>query len=620
MSEKKKLTIEEQQYLIPVDHLSYSAIRQFLANEIIFKKTYIEGRWDRKEHPSSMVGTAFHLALENYYNGMGIDDAIEQGHLYIDSIPGDKVEWGKTGSVGKVHQSYYFAIQNYLKDEPKWKVLCAERDDTVPFEFPGEIKSPVPIKAKTDLIVEIDGDLVGVDYKTTSRFTDLDKEKGNYILQSIANYIACKSEYELKRFIFLEVKPTKSGGTQWYEIKFDEVEHYFKLFYKVTSLVINELADPNHKYKPNFSDFFSGDEALTEVLEETLDFEQVKQIKHKSEDEDNISRRKFMKSKIQTAAAQDMTVQEKIITKLREFNVRLQFEDAIHGANVTLLTFTLDRGLKVREVQRYEDDVSLAIQSRKVRIYPVFGTDTVGIEVPNLEQKVVLLPEELLKHGEALELPIGVNVYGDPYFLNLSKAPHLLIAGATGSGKSVLMNVIIKTLESKGVELQLVDPKGTEFFLYDNVIESSEEFAEVSEQLVTEMQNRYTAMRKAKTRKYTEAGFAPKVVIVDELADLMLSKEFGKMIELNLVRLAQKARAAGIHLILATQRPSVDVLTGILKANLPTRIGLRTASQVDSQVILDQKGCERLMGNGDSLLLTPGEQQLVRLQGYFSND
>ena len=293
------------------------------------------------------------------------------------------------------------------------------------------------------------------------------------------------------------------------------------------------------------------------------------------------------------------------------------------------------RGVSMAKIAKFEDDLALALGAKSVRIEaPLRGTKYVGIEVSNVDQKIVPWSTELLKE-QSLSLPVGSDVYGNPYHIDLAKAPHLLVAGSTGSGKSVALNMFIQSLMQQNspdaLGLILIDPKRTEFAQFEGdehlvsqelgVITEGEDATLALEWAVEEMEERYKKLRAAKVRDIdtynANGGFMQKIVIVvDELADLMLSVHKEK-IEAAIIRLAQKARASGIHLILATQRPSVDVVTGILKANFPTRVAFMTATKVDSSVILDQPGAESLIGNGDCFVMKPSEKGLIRLQGYY---
>jgi S-DNA-T family DNA segregation ATPase FtsK/SpoIIIE len=316
----------------------------------------------------------------------------------------------------------------------------------------------------------------------------------------------------------------------------------------------------------------------------------------------------------------------------------------------------LARGVKVSKVTSLEDDLAMALKAKSIRIVaPIPGKGTIGIEIPNSNPSVVYLKsiissEKFIKHKSKLAIAMGKMINGENYILDLAKTPHLLIAGSTGSGKSVCVNGLIISILYRAtpeeVQFCMIDPKKVELSVYsdlvkhhllkiegidDAVVTSPEDAVRLLEALVTEMENRYELLQKSGTRnleeyntmieggelRANEKGEPYKklpyiVCILDEYADLMMTS--GKAVEDPICRLAQMARAIGIHLVLATQRPSVKVVTGAIKANFPTRIAFRVISQIDSRTILDCKGADSLLGKGDMLIIPPGESDLVRIQ------
>ena len=287
----------------------------------------------------------------------------------------------------------------------------------------------------------------------------------------------------------------------------------------------------------------------------------------------------------------------------------------------------------------------MALSAETIRIQaPIPGKDVVGIEIPNQTRETIYLREildsDLFKNSKSpLTLALGKDIVGKPFVTDLKKLPHLLIAGTTGSGKSVGINSMILSLLYKNspdtLKLIMIDPKMLEFSIYNDiphlltpVITKPKQAVTALNNVVLEMERRYEIMSKTKTKnienyneKAKKEGFEPFsyiVVIIDELADLMMTS--GKDVEQSIARLAQKARASGIHLIVATQRPSVDVVTGLIKANLPSRISYRVGQKVDSKIILDQLGAESLLGRGDMLFTPPSSVGLVRLHAPWSSE
>jgi S-DNA-T family DNA segregation ATPase FtsK/SpoIIIE len=305
------------------------------------------------------------------------------------------------------------------------------------------------------------------------------------------------------------------------------------------------------------------------------------------------------------------------------------------GPSITRYELRPERGVKISRISSLTDDLALALAATSVRIEaPIPGKSAVGIEVPNATVSIVAIREILERIPQGvppLSMALGKDITGRPVFGDLSKMPHLLVAGATGAGKSVCLNCIIASLLCTAtpdqLELLMIDPKRVELTVYNGiphlrneVITDPSMAAGALNKITNEMDTRYERFAKAGVRKIEEynAKFPDEklpyiVVIIDELADLMLIAP--AKVEMLVMRLAQLARATGIHLVVATQRPSVDVITGLIKANIPSRIAFAVSSQVDSRVILDMGGAERLLGRGDMLYLPIDAPKPIRAQG-----
>lgn len=327
---------------------------------------------------------------------------------------------------------------------------------------------------------------------------------------------------------------------------------------------------------------------------------------------------------------------------LEHFNIDAEIVAVTQGPTVTRIEIQPALGVKVSRIRNLQDDIKLNLAARDIRIEaPIPGKHTVGIEIPNKESETVYLQEMLEREAfkeetSPLTVALGLTIEGEPYYTNISEMPHGLIAGATGSGKSVCINTIILSLLYKAhydeVKLMLIDPKMVELTQYNGiphlvtpVITDAKAATAALKWAVDEMERRYELFVKNQVRdikRYnrtaTEDSLPYIVIIIDELADLMLVSP--QEVEDYISRIAQKARAAGIHLLLATQRPSVDVITGLIKANIPSRIAFSVSSQVDSRTILDEKGAEQLLGKGDMLLIENGSAKPLRLQGPFVSD
>lgn len=324
---------------------------------------------------------------------------------------------------------------------------------------------------------------------------------------------------------------------------------------------------------------------------------------------------------------------------LKDFGIAVTMGEVNVGPTVTQYTLKPAEGVKLNQITARSNDLALALAAHPIRIEaPIPGKAAVGVEIPNKEKAIVSLKEILeseqyKKEKSNLALALGRDVAGEPVVVDLAKAPHMLVAGATGSGKSVGINSVLLSLLYQNapadLRLLLVDPKRVEFSPYNNiphlicpVITEVDKTISALKWAVAEMERRYDVLSQQGKRNISEYNTANPdqhmpyiVIVIDELADLMA--QAANDVEGAIVRLAQMARAVGIHLIVATQRPSVDVITGLIKANITTRIGFAVASQIDSRTILDQGGAERLLGNGDMLYLGSDSPQPRRVQGVY---
>jgi len=337
---------------------------------------------------------------------------------------------------------------------------------------------------------------------------------------------------------------------------------------------------------------------------------------------------------------------EELLMKLQQFKVDGDVIRTYSGPLVTTFEFKPAPNVKVSKILGLQDDLAMALRAETIRIQaPIPGRDVVGIEIPNESIETIYLREilesKLFQESKSpLTVALGKDIVGNPFITDIKKLPHLLIAGTTGSGKSVGINAMILSLlyrnDPDHLKLMLIDPKMLEFSMYDDIphlitpviIEPAKAIAALAN-MVGEMERRYKLMAESRTKtidnyndKVKKDGSAEPfpyiVVVIDELADLMMNG--GKEVELSIARLAQKSRACGIHLIVATQRPSVDVVTGLIKANLPSRLSYRVGQKIDSKVILDSLGAESLLGRGDGLFTPPGTTGLVRIHAPWNSE
>ncbi len=361
-------------------------------------------------------------------------------------------------------------------------------------------------------------------------------------------------------------------------------------------------------------------------------------------------------------AAEVQAAQRKLVLQqtLDDFHIEAKVVGYMTGPVITLFEVSLAPGVKVAQIGNLATDIARALAVSGVRVVPPrFGKDTVGIEVPNLEKETVRLKELMGLRPEAekkmhLPLYLGKDAAGDAIVTDLAGMPHMLIAGTTGSGKSVCINSIITSLlmtrTTEDVRFILVDPKMVEMAAFERlphllcpIVNDMKKAEDILEWAVTRMDERYELLRETGVRNRAQFNRLEKseiyerfgvesdeekqripthlpayVIIIDELADLMMTSS--KEVEGYVIRIAQKARAVGIHLVLATQRPSANVVTGLIKSNMPCRVSFRVASGQESRIVLDSKGAEILLGQGDMLLLEPGDSMLIRAQGTYVDD
>lgn len=351
----------------------------------------------------------------------------------------------------------------------------------------------------------------------------------------------------------------------------------------------------------------------------------------------------LLNQKQDKADAGDVNANAQIIHDTFEnFNIEVEMEGANIGPRVTQYTMKPPAGAKLTKITALADNLALDLAAHSIRMEaPIPGKRAVGIEVPNVKSATVRLSSIFLSNqwqeqASPLAFAIGKDISGTPIVADLAKMPHILVAGQTGSGKSVMINTILTSMLYRNspadLKLILVDPKQVELKPYDDiphlltpVITEPEKCISALKWAVAEMERRYKALADVNKRNIAEynnfkkeEGMPYIVIVIDELADLMMMA--ARDVEALIVRIAQKARAVGIHLVLATQRPSVDVITGLIKANVPGRIAFTTQSQVDSRTIIDQVGAEKLLGQGDMLLLTSDMPKPKRVQGALIGD
>lgn len=416
------------------------------------------------------------------------------------------------------------------------------------------------------------------------------------------------------------------------------------------------VSNDNNKLSKVIDPVISSEKNPTSIVEEKLDIEEPNisdDVMFNQDDNPNyqlppITLLNSIKPTDQSNEKRSVEYKKKILAKTFDsFGVDAKVEDYHVGPSITKFEIKLAVGVKVSKIINLADDLALALAAKDVRIEaPIPGKSLIGIEVPNQNTSMVsfreVMEEKPKLNKNLLDVPLGKDITGQVIMADISKMPHLLIAGSTGSGKSVCINGIITSLlmqaKPNEVKLMMIDPKMVELSVYNGiphlltpVVTNPRKASQALHKMVEEMERRYELFAQAGVRNMSGYNEYVKhqdnanldllpyiVVIVDELADLMMVAS--REVEDAITRLAQMARAAGIHMILATQRPSVDVITGLIKANVPSRIAFAVSSGTDSRTILDSNGAEKLLGRGDMLFIPIGENKPIRVQGAFISD
>lgn len=618
-------------------------------------------------NPSGVVGRAAHKTVEHFLKGgmKDLDSAIDVGQEYIDQFSDAGIDYGKTGSREKMNTNFTKAITNYFEECPDWEnreiLFIEERFTEVIHDHMGN-KMPLPAVCVVDVVWRSKkeevfggkaypkGSIFIEDHKFVSSYTNdddgiIDPTK---VRQAFFNFLTIRENLkeEPVAILYRETKLSKNSNgdaqCQYYPIDFKYIESELPAFINIMNDCTRYLMQPEVIFLPNPSDMFDGKDSWQTYRDGLIDVDSPKVIK-KTRADVEIVERTYQESASSMIENRDLIPEERIRKKLQEFAIPSKMTETYKNGSVVMYTLKPSRGVKMSTIEKHSKDIAIALESKSIRIQaPIMGTDRVGIEVPNEDRQDIPFfiegapSEKLGLEDGTLNIPIGVDVYGKTIIKDLADMPHLLIAGSTGSGKSVMLNTILHSLLTQNtpeqLNLVLIDPKRVELTSFadyphvlSRIIHKHEEAIKALSWLIKEMDERYEKLQKAKKKgikEYNEdyTDKIPRlVVVIDEFASLILTKERGEasLAEIMIVRLAQEGRAAGIHLVIATQRPSVDVVTGLIKANLPTRICFMTTSKIDSKIVLDQGGAEELVGKGDMLFMNPSIKGLKRLQGFL---
>lgn len=604
--------------------LSYSAIVCFLNNQIQFKKRYIAKVYDDPKSPAMVVGSAMHKMIEERMKGQSIEIAIQAGLQEIDNVADYEIDYGKTGSREKIVNDYQKLSTVVINELPEYDNILAI-EDRIECDL-SVLGKKIPVKAYIDLVVDKSSSIEICDWKSVTSYSDEDSENWKYLIQAwlYSKLAEFKYKKSVSRVVFKEIKKTINRDNQPqikdYVLSRESIENANDIIGKVVKSVSDYIDNPNAIYFPNPSDILNGSNSMEIVAQ--MEGVSIRTV-HTTE-----RREKF--APVNTAVAEDIAKDggsetDRIMAKLAEFAIGGKIEEIVKSNTVDTYMLRPNRGVKMSKIATMGDDLSFALGSEAVRIIaPIYGTQTVGIELPH-EQSFPTFDGK----SSSNMIPIGVDTMNNVVYDDIAKMPHMLIGGQTGSGKSVFIRNIIQSLTN--CQVDIIDMKGLDFEdLGRNIISEVPTALMLIKKLVHLMDERYKNKRVNAKRR---------VLIIDEYADLVMQTgkekhremyldkngktkyrtiavDTRKMLETDLSRILQKGRAANINVIIATQRPSADIVAPIIKANCPVKACLRVATAKNSEIILDETGGERLLGKGDMLYLGSGKIKPVRVQCF----
>ena len=572
-----------------------------------------------------VVGSAMHKMIEQRMKGQSFETALEAGLQAIENVADYEIEYGKTGSREKIIEQYQKLSTTVINELPTYDNILAV-EDKIECNL-SVMNKKIPMKGYIDIVLDLGDSLEVIDWKSVTNYSDEETENWSYIIQG---WIYSKlAEYKYKkpvsRVVFKEIKKTinRDGQPQIkdYVLNAENLAEADDIMGRVIKSVSDYTDNPNATYFPNPRDMMNGAQSMHIVAQ--MEGITVRTV-HTTE-----RREKF--APVNTVVADDIAQEggsetERIMAKLNEFGVGGRIDETIKSNTVDTYILKPNRGVRMSKLAGLGDDLSLALGSEAVRVIaPIYGTQTVGIEVPH-EQSFPTFEGK----GSSHQIPIGVDTMNNVIYDDIAKMPHMLIGGQTGSGKSVFLRNIIQSLTN--CHIDIIDMKGLDFEdLSKNIVSEVGRSLELIQCLSELMDGRYKDKKTDAKRR---------VLIIDEYADLVMQtgkevryridgyKKNGepimkqytydtrKELETNLARILQKGRAANINVIIATQRPSADIVAPIIKANCPVKACLRVATAKNSEIILDESGGERLLGKGDMLYLGSGMIKPVRVQCF----
>ncbi len=653
----------------PVEAYSYSSMQRFCTNPILFRIQDINRDViETTKSSNAVLGEALHYGIKCFLGGddkfpVPNDDqealkiALDATLQFLNEYPDGFVDWkANVPDRGALIELALKAIPGYVREwdrtQHKSSVMVEKKLKEAVSVVSGnrEISLPVPMVGYPDHVYMDPQDRLCIeDHKTTFQYSDANAVDGGKLIQAAIYYLLVYSYTGVRpyKMTFREYKisQNKDGSpqTREYVIEYDEMQIVFDFFFRLYQDITDAIMG-KQVFVPNIRAMFDRDVAVMAYIYRLDEPEILEKEKKKARIEDvaqlmqskmasSKHLRKFMEAKANlftshiTLDYKSMQSHEKIKYKLMEHGMSVNFADKVEGLSVELYRFEPSVGIKMATLEKYTKDIEQVLGVAGVRILaPIPGTSYVGFEIPRKAREFVGI--EKAAKPASLEVSIGVDVYGVERRLDLREAPHVLVGGTTGSGKSVFIHALLQQLTQlpkTEIQLALLDPKMVELRDYEDdphtefYRDDAAEILKVLSHYIKEMRARYTQFKKKRVKSLEEwrAKVDKKlpyvVIVVDEFGDLMMSP-VGKEIKEGMIILAQKARAAGIHLIITTQRPSAKIVDGLIKANFPTRIAFRTASRIDSEIITDRMGAELLLGKGD-MLLSSGKG-LERLQGF----
>lgn len=691
----------------PVDHYSQWSFAQFGSNPFMFKVNQINGDYlDTTSSASQVLGSASHKAMRAYLggdpdkatpadNGEAIKFGYDEGKLYLDSQYDGFIEYNTNiQNRAKLEERYSFAYFEYIKEyniqnEAK-EILLIEKKLKHTIEIDGKLL-PVPLKGIPDVVWrDSKGRIVIDDHKFTSNYSPESDIDGEKLLQAIFLFLLVAAETgevpHRCRFREFKVIPNRdhSPQTRSFELVYEEIPEAFDLFYRYYDDVTNALLG-HQVFVPNLKAMFDKEVSILAYIHRLdIDVERAKKFKEmKVENITDFLKKKIqkdgsMKKYLETVATKfisantlnykEMKIEDRIKMKLAEHGLGVEFDSMVVGPSVTLYRFEPSIGLKMSKIEAYGKDIEQVTEVSGIRILaPLADSGLVGFEIPN---KVRSFPTDI-PENTGFEIAVGQTIIGDVCTVDIRTAPHILIAGASGSGKSVWLNATIPQLAKLG-DLHLFDPKIVELAQFDSIAKEYESDAdkinESLNDLVIEMEARYKKLSKLGKKNIEGTKIPYKFVVIDEFGDLATQnpegyerwelcdkhaqwndKQGGLLqnllattrklrvreqeivdsvyfcedcvrhivpgFEHSLLRLASKGRAAGIHLLIATQSPRASIINGKIKANFPVKVLFKTSKAIDSTIVIDEVGGEKLLGKGDMLFCGP-TGSIQRLQGF----